>query len=78
MNTSVRAASALKSLPPSPPVAAKVMSPMQEGAVSFREVAETLKTDAGLSADVLHLANSALLGPRYGVGNILQAVSYSE
>ena len=75
MNTSVRAASALKNLPPFPPVAAKVMSLLQEGAVSFREVAETLKTDAGLSADVLHLANSALLGPRYGVGNILQAVS---
>ena len=75
MNTAVRAASALKNLPPFPPVAAKVMALLREESVSFREIADTLKTDAGLSADVLRLANSALLGPRYGVGNILQAVS---
>lgn len=75
MNTSVRAASALKNLPPFPPVAAKVMALLQEDSVSFREVANTLNTDAALSAEVLRLANSPLLGPRYVVGNIVQAVS---
>ena len=75
MDTSARTASALKNLPPFPPVAAKVMALLQEDSVSFRQIADTLMTDAALSAEVLRLANSALLGPRYGVKNIPQAVS---
>lgn len=75
MNTSVQAAAALKNLPPFPPVAAKVMGLLQKESVSIEEIAETLNTDAALSAAVLRLANSALLSPRYEVRNIPQAIS---
>lgn len=75
MNTSVQAAAAFRNLPPFPPVAAKVMTLLQQESVSFRQIADALMTDAALSAEVLRLANSALLGPRYGVKNIPQAVS---
>ena len=44
--------------------------------VSFQAVADVLKTDAALSAEVLHLANSPLLATsRYEVTGILQALS---
>jgi putative nucleotidyltransferase with HDIG domain len=75
MEISIQAAVALKSLPPFPPVAAKVMAQLRDDTVSFREVSETLKTDAALSAEVLRLANSALLGPRREIRNIPHAVS---
>lgn len=75
MNTPVQAAVALKNLPPFPPVAAKVMALLQEESVSFRVVADTLNTDVALSTEVLRLANSSLLGPRYEVRNIPHAVS---
>ena len=75
MNTSVQVAVALKNLPPFPPVAAKVMELLHDESATYRRIADTLNTDAALSAEVLRLANSALLGPRYGVRDIPQAVS---
>lgn len=66
---------ALKNLPPFPPVACKVMNLLSQKEFSFREVGDTLKTDAGLSAEVLRLANSALAGARYRVTSILQALA---
>ena len=51
------------------------MALLQEESVSVREIADTLKTDAALSAEVLRLANSSLLGPHYEVRNIPHAVS---
>jgi HD-like signal output (HDOD) protein len=74
MNDSEHAALTLKSLPPFPPVAAKVIALLARESVSLKDVAETLQTDAGLSGEVLRLANSALLGGRYSVTSIPQAL----
>jgi HD-like signal output (HDOD) protein len=76
MNTSVRAASAIKNLPPFPPVAAKVITLLAGVSVSFREVADTLRTDAALSAEVLRLANSPLFSARFEISSVLQALSF--
>jgi putative nucleotidyltransferase with HDIG domain len=76
MNNAVRATSAVKNLPPFPPVAAKVINLLTEDSISFREVADTLKTDAALSAEVLRLANSSLFSARSEVGSVLQALSF--
>jgi HD-like signal output (HDOD) protein len=75
MDKSAQAAIALKNLPAFPPVAAKVMTLLQNEDVSIEDIAETLNTDAALSAAVLHLSNSALLSPRFEVRNIPQAIS---
>jgi putative nucleotidyltransferase with HDIG domain len=74
MDTSERAALALKNLPPFPPVAGKVIALLAGDAVSLQEIAATLKTDAALSAEVIRLANSALVSARYPVTNIPQAL----
>jgi HD-like signal output (HDOD) protein len=74
METSDRAALTLKNLPPFPPVAAKVINLLARESVSLQEIADTLKTDAALSAEVLRLANSALVSARYAVTTIPQAL----
>jgi putative nucleotidyltransferase with HDIG domain len=68
-------ATALKNLPPFPPVACKVMNLLGRPDISFREVGDTLKTDAALTAEVLRLANSALAGPKYRVTSVMQALA---
>ena len=65
----------LKNLPSFPPVANKVMILLARKQISFREVAEVMKTDAGMSAEVLRLANSAAAGARYRVNSILEALA---
>ena len=76
MNDTTRAATALKNLPPFPPVVAKVITLLNGEYVSLQVVVDTLKTDAGLSAEVLRLANSPLVAAtRYEVTGILQALS---
>lgn len=76
MSQSVRAPSALRNLPPFPPVAAQVITMLSSEFVSFQAVADTLKTDAALSAEVLRLANSPLVATtRYEVSSILQALN---
>ena len=75
MTIAPRAASALKNLPPFPPVASKVISLLANDSASFPEIADTLSRDAALSAEVLRLANSPLFGPRYGVNSILHALA---
>ncbi len=75
-SSSVQAASALKHLPPFPAVASRLITMLNSESVSFQAVADVLKTDAALSAEVLHLANSPLLATsRYEVTGILQALS---
>lgn len=76
MDSTVRAASAIKNLPPFPPVAAKVIALLADDSVSLRAVAGTLSTDAALSAEVLRLANSALFQVRSEIGSVLQALSF--
>jgi HD-like signal output (HDOD) protein len=74
MDTSERAALTLKNLPPFPPVAGKVITLLGSESFSFKEVADTLKTDAALSGEVLRLANSALVGARHAASTIPQAL----
>src|SRR5712692_9054075 len=74
MDTSERAALTLKNLPAFPPVAGKVITLLGSESFSFKEVADTLKTDAALSGEVLRLANSALVGARHAVSTIPQAL----
>jgi putative nucleotidyltransferase with HDIG domain len=75
MTTALRVAAALKNLPPFPPAAAKALRLLADESVSFREISDTLGTDAALSAEVLRLANSPLFGPRYSVSSISHALS---
>ena len=75
MTIAPQAALKLKNLAPFPPVASKVINLLADDSVSFREIADALCTDAGLSAEVLRLANSPLFGTRYGVSNILHALA---
>ncbi len=74
-DTSVRASAALKCLPPFPMVATRVAEALANPLTSFYDVAELLETDAALSAEVLRLANSALVGVRYEITNIMQALA---
>jgi HD-like signal output (HDOD) protein len=63
------------SLPPFPAVAQKILELTGNGACPINDVARLVRTDAAFSAEVLRLANSAVLGLRFEVVNILQAVS---
>jgi putative nucleotidyltransferase with HDIG domain len=76
MDTSVKTLAALKNLPPFPPAAAKAMNLLASENVVYGEVADTLQTDAALSAEVLRLANSALFGARNRINTIPQALSF--
>jgi putative nucleotidyltransferase with HDIG domain len=67
---------ALRDLPPFPPVAARLMRLLaQEESTPLRELADLIRTDAVFSAQVLRLANSALIGLRSPVMDILHAVA---
>ena len=68
-------AAGIKHLPPFPPVANKVMGLLARNNVSFRDVADAMRTDAALSAEVLRLANSAFIGSRNQVKSILEALA---
>jgi len=76
MHIGVRAAYAIKNLPPFPPVAARVITLLASESVSLPEVADILKTDPSLSAEVLRLANSALFGARSEIKNVRQSLSF--
>jgi HD-like signal output (HDOD) protein len=66
--------SGIKSLPPFPAVACKLLSLMSNDDANFRAVSELLTTDTALSGQVLRVANSALFGFRQEVKSILQAL----
>jgi HD-like signal output (HDOD) protein len=72
---SVQTPPVLKSLPPFPAVAAKVAELLENDLTSFYDVAELLESDAALSAEVLRLANSPLIGIRYEITNVMQALA---
>lgn len=63
----------VKTLPPFSPAACRLVQLMNEENVHFREVSQVLAVDA-LSSQVLRVANSALLGCRYGVASVMQAL----
>ncbi len=72
----LRASAVLKNLPPFPQVAAKTASLLATDPTAFRKIAETLETDAALSAEVLRLANSPMMAVRYRVTSVVQALSF--
>ena len=65
---------ALRNLPPFRPVAVKLIRLSAQDDVPLQEVQRVVRTDVAFSAEVLRLANSALIGSRYGVGSVEQAV----
>src|SRR5262249_30351332 len=65
---------ALKNLPPFRPVAAKLLRLTAQEDVPLNKVQQVLRTDVAFSAEVLRLANSALIGSRTGVSSVQHAV----
>lgn len=65
----------LRTLPPFPVVATKLMALVRQETADFRKVVELLKTDAALTVEVLRLANSASGGARFPITSVLQALS---
>src|SRR5437016_1877293 len=66
---------AAPNLPAFSPVASKLMTLLRREQVNFREVAELIKSDAGLSVELLRLANSPITGVRFPPTSILHALS---
>jgi putative nucleotidyltransferase with HDIG domain len=66
---------AVARLQPFPAVAARLMRMVATDDVAFRAVAELIRADICLSAEVLRLANSPLLGCRRQILSILHAVA---
>ncbi len=65
----------LGKLPPFRAVACELMRRVRQDEVSMREIAELIRADAALSADVLRLANSPLFGLSRQVRSILHALA---
>src|SRR5271169_5867680 len=65
---------ALKNLPPFRPVAMKLIRLAEQPNISLAKVQEILRTDATFSAEVLRLANSALISSRSEVFTVARAV----
>jgi HD-like signal output (HDOD) protein len=65
---------ALKNLPPFRPVAAKLLRLTAQDNVPLNRIQAVLRTDVAFSAEVLRLANSALIGSRNEVDSVAHAV----
>ncbi|MCX7879798.1 MAG: HDOD domain-containing protein [Ignavibacteria bacterium] len=57
-----------------PSVTAKILQQIEDDNVDIRNVAQTIETDAPLTAKVLKVANSAIYGLRTPVASISQAI----
>jgi HD-like signal output (HDOD) protein len=62
-----------ENVPPFRPVAAKLMRLTAGKDVPLARILSVLRTDAAFSAEVLRLANCALVGPRLGVNSLEHA-----
>jgi HD-like signal output (HDOD) protein/CheY-like chemotaxis protein len=75
-NPAVRAVvSGLKSIPSLPGLYHQILAELRSDDVSLERIAKIVSTDAGMTAKILQLANSAFMGVRYSVSNPTQAVS---
>lgn len=72
----VRRARLLKEVPPFRPVAVQLLNVVSDVSQPLARVVALLRTDAVLTAEVLRLANSPLLGCRSEIKNILQALAF--
>jgi len=72
----VRRARLLNEVPPFRPVAVQLLNAVSDVSQPLARVVSLLRTDAVLTAEVLRLANSPLLGCRSEIKNILQALAF--
>ncbi|HUB78308.1 MAG TPA: HDOD domain-containing protein [Bryobacteraceae bacterium] len=72
----VQRARLLKEVPPFRPVAIQLLNLVSDVSQPLARVVSLLRTDAVLTAEVLRLANSPLLGCRSEIKNILQALAF--
>lgn len=72
----IRRARLLREVPPFRPVAVQLLNLVADISQPLSRVVSLLRTDAVLSAEVLRLANSPLLGCRSEIKNILQALAF--
>jgi HD-like signal output (HDOD) protein len=72
----VQRARLLKEVPPFRPVAVQLLNLVSDISQPLARVVTLLRTDAVLTAEVLRLANSPLLGCRSEIKNILQALAF--
>jgi HD-like signal output (HDOD) protein len=72
----VQRARLLKEVPPFRPVAVQLLNLVSDISQPLARVVSLLRTDAVLSAEVLRLANSPLMGCRSEIRNILQALAF--
>jgi HD-like signal output (HDOD) protein len=72
----VQRARLLKEVPPFRPVAVQLLNLVSDISQPLARVVTLLRTDAVLTAEVLRLANSPLLGCRCEIKNILQALAF--
>lgn len=63
------------SLPPFPAVAQKLLRLIGQDNCPIPELAKAAKSDAVFSAEILRLANSAIVGSRFEVVSVLHAIS---
>ncbi|MCF7886327.1 MAG: HDOD domain-containing protein, partial [Candidatus Marinimicrobia bacterium] len=61
-------------IPSIPPTIAKVQKLVNDPDVDFKELAELIKYDQGLTADVLKMANSAYFGFQREISSVKQAI----
>lgn len=64
----------IKSLPPFPAVATKLLGVISDEDADFREVSRLIMTDTALSSQVLRLSNSSLFGFSQEVKSVLKAL----
>ena len=65
----------LKSIPSPPALYREIESQLQSEDVSLKKIAEIVSKDAGMTAKILQLANSAFMGARFTVSNPTQAIT---
>ena len=65
----------LETLRPFPAAACTLIRLINNERVDFRDVSNVIAADAAFSSQVLRLANSALIGGRYEIDSILQALA---
>jgi len=67
--------SGLKSIPSLPGLYYEIQAELQSEDASLKKIGEIVSKDAGMTAKILQLANSAFMGARYEISNPTQAVT---
>ncbi len=70
----IRIISDLETLPSLSGIYEKVMAEMEDPSSSLEKIGKIISTDIGMTAKILHVANSAFYGQHHHVSNVEQAV----